>query len=98
MTFPVVQQAAAGSGLGIASHLLYFIRGEHHKQAVKLTQVAFAVPSLLVLALIRVGELSVLDALGTPAILTSAFYVGLWSSMLVHRALFHRLRSFPGPF
>lgn len=31
-------------------------------------------------------------------ILTSAFFIGLWGSMTVYRVLFHRLRTFPGPF
>jgi hypothetical protein len=93
-----VPPVAIGFGLGICSHLLYFIRGEHHKQAVRLAQTTFALPCLLIGAFVRVGELSLREASAVSVILTAGFFAGLFSSMLIYRVLFHRLGRFPGPF
>ena len=83
---------------GILSHLLVFIRNEHHIQAPLL----FRLYSLLSLFLF-VGEARIWDlnqsgqAAKTSALLVLSYGVSLFISIAVYRLFFHRLRKFPGP-
>jgi len=44
------------------------------------------------------ADLSLGDASAVSATITTGFFAGLFSSMLIYRMLFHRLGKFPGPF
>lgn len=50
------------------------------------------------LALLLHSGLDVAGSLTTTFLVTSAFNTGLFTSLLVYRAFFHRLHRFPGPF
>lgn len=89
--------ALAAAAAGILSHNLYFIRGEHHMSAVRLAQLFFLAPAALTLGLNRFGDLSFFNATITTFVLTFSYLISLWTSMLIYRVFFHRLRSFPGP-
>ena len=84
--------------IGVAAHLLYFIRGEHHTNAPAIVAIH---ASIAVLSLF--GNQSIVgDGMGTALVpdfsYISAYAFGLFTSMLFYRAFFHRLRAFPGPF
>ena len=86
------------AGLGIISHLTYFIHGEHHNSAPILALLCFAIPILLF-----VGQLLYTEARpGQAALMTTiactSYTCALWTSMIIYRVFFHRLHHFPGPF
>lgn len=87
-------KALIAAALGVASHQLYFIRGEHHLQAPKLTWLAILAP--IVVFWVESGHgvrHALLHSTGT----VSSYYIGLFGSIIAYRALFHPLRAFPGP-
>jgi hypothetical protein len=85
----------AAVALGLASHNLYFIRGEHH-----LAAPAIFVGAIVLSILIYVYEyrLAPAHAAFNAFSIIGAFNAALFTSMTVYRTLFHPLRSFPGPF
>ena len=85
----------AAVGLGLASHNLYFIRGEHH-----LAAPAIFVGAIVLSILIYGYEyrLAPAHAAFNAFSIIGAFNTALFTSMTVYRTIFHPLRSFPGPF
>lgn len=86
------------AGVGVLSHLLYFIRGEHHKHTLQFVQILFVVVPCCILIFTRLLHV----AFGQATLLAmgvGAFYLaGLWTSMIMYRAFFHRLNRFAGPW
>lgn len=94
-------RSAYGSALliGAASHQLFFRFGEWDLYAAQL---------IFALILANVGgtaalvhespDLGTLAALRLVSTLVFTTVAGIFSSMLVYRAFFHRLNRFPGPF
>ena len=95
---PLPQLCAAAAVLGIASHLGYFIRGEHHLEAPFLIRLSLFAPVAATIALCRFGELTIGDALISVLVADVSFFTSLWASILIYRIFFHRLNHFPGPF
>ena len=90
--------AVLSGGLGIISHLTYFIHGEHHNSAPTLALLLVTVPILLFIGqLLYVDEGPGLAAWRT-AIVVTCYLCALWTSMIIYRVFFHRLHQFPGPF
>lgn len=83
--------------LGLASHLLYFIHGEHHVQALRILKLCLLLPSLSLIGLTQLGGRQFSEAAAWTAWLTCAYVGALWTSMVVYRVFFHRLGGFPGP-
>lgn len=65
--------------------------------AVRFAQFAILAPILAAVVIIRLNGDSVSQAFRTALTIEGAYLTGLWTSMLIYRAFFHRLRSFPGP-
>jgi hypothetical protein len=87
------------AGLGIASHLAYFIRGEHHLHSVQLALLLFIFPLLLWTSIVNlVVDIGTQNSLRLSATLTATYLLSLTASILIYRIFFHRLRHFPGPF
>lgn len=83
--------------LGLLSHLLYFIRGEHHTKAIILVKLSVLVPCTIWVVAIHSFQFGVLQG-GFLSCLVSAAYLGaMWTSMIIYRSFFHRLHQFPGP-
>jgi tryprostatin B 6-hydroxylase len=83
---------------GLLSHWAYFIRGEHHVEAPTLLRLTILLPCILFGGLWSYGGLD----MGPAGVLTSkivaSYFASLWTSIILYRVLFHRLRKFPGPF
>ena len=89
--------ALAASACGVVSHLGFFIHGEHNRNGIYILRAAVLLPSLSYLYLIYYHSFTRLQAIVFTTTVFWSFTLSLWSSMLIYRGFFHRLRSFPGP-
>ena len=96
MALRIAPFAGVGAALGVLSHLCYFMHGEHHRDSMHILQISIALPSIAFLALTQIYPAFFAWKLVT--IVFASFVGSLWTSMLVYRAFFHRLHSYPGPF
>jgi hypothetical protein len=91
--------AIVAATLGVASHLGYFIHGEHHMQSTRILAFFVVAPLLLFVTTSRYTERNSYPEAGKlTAVATSSYLTALTTSILIYRAFFHRLRNFPGPF
>lgn len=89
--------SAMAATAGFLSHVLYFIRHEHHKQAVLFVKLFLGFPPVSCLFLMRSMHVNFSQAATVMVSMTAAYLVALWTSMIVYRSFFHRLHHFPGP-
>ena len=82
---------------GIASHLLYYIKGEHHLHPARLICVYLFIYSLAISFDVQKWGCSTRQAAGDALFWTAFHFFGLFGSMTMYRTLFHPLRHFPGP-
>lgn len=97
MAITLPQIAGVALTLGVLSHLCYFIHGEHHLQAFRYFIVLLLFPPLATVAQIGL-HVPVLQAVKQAIVFYSTYLTGLYFSVFLYRAFFHRLHSFPGPF
>ncbi|KAL4803988.1 cytochrome P450 [Aspergillus unguis] len=90
---PLCASAAAGALI----HWTYFVHGEHHLEAPWLFRIAIAAPVLIALGLWQYTPLDAGQAAVLTAQLVGSFYAALYTSIVLYRVLFHRLKRFPGP-
>lgn len=94
----VVGLAVAAAILGIVSHWTYYIRGEHHMNAPALGRLYLGTSLTIFVAELCLSGCTFIQAWKNVSIITGAYSSALFASMTVYRLLFHRLRSFPGPY
>lgn len=83
---------------GVTLQVFVLRHGEWDLAVPKMLATVGAAPVALTLALFYRTELGLLSALKTSTALVATSLLGVYVSMLVYRAAFHRLNRFPGPF
>ena len=82
---------------GVASHLCYFIRGEHIRQIGRTATFVFALPVTFTALRVQFFDVPLGLAYRLTFLMAFAFAIGLFSSITLYRAFFHPLRQFAGP-
>ena len=90
LAFPVIA--------GFASHILYFIRGEHHMNASLIFYAYIIIAIAIFVSQLQTGDQCFRSAVQNSLLYISAYSLALFTSISIYRVCFHRLRSFPGPF
>ena len=95
---PLWIKLCIAAGAGIVSHHLVFKKGEWHVQAPYLLGAYLAsLPSLAVLEELGFRNGNISRSLSAATLILLFFTFALFSSIVIYRTLFHRLRHFPGP-
>lgn len=85
------------AGAGVASHLGYFIHGEHHTESAVIFGL-FTLFNIIVFSVqVRFLEQGIALSIFRTSAITTSYVTAIWTSITVYRLFFHRLRSFPGP-
>jgi len=94
----LAQGCALMAGAGVATHLAYFIRGDHNLFAYRWIPRALTAIGVLGLILLYLTRFRVLDSVVATTLFTTSYFTGLYTSISTYRLFFHPLRVFPGPF
>lgn len=94
----VKEELIACFAAGVFLHLTVFRFGEWDAHSLTLLEVAALCQAVLSLFAHKAFSESVIGSLQHVTYWACAAAAGLFSSMVVYRTLFHRLRHFPGPF
>ena len=83
---------------GIASHLGFFFRGEHHMYGAYYVLILFALCATSVGVLLHLGRWELPAAISITSLMTGSFLTGLYLSLSLYRTVFSPLCSFAGPY
>ena len=82
---------------GIASHVLFFNRAEHHMYGAKYLTTFLGLFVLSTTILVKFAGDPLALALTRVTVLAISYLSGLYGSLLVYRIVLHPLKRFPGP-
>ncbi|KAL4778237.1 Tryprostatin B 6-hydroxylase [Aspergillus varians] len=83
---------------GVVSHQTYFRRGEHHLYPLRHLQWYTLAIIISTLAVSLGSGVSFYQSAKVVGGWTVTYFAGLYSSLVLYRALFHPLREIPGPY
>ena len=83
---------------GVASHLIYFNRGEHHMHGLLYLWSTISTTVAAIIFLVTQRSYAVGDAASLALSTVGAWLVGIYSSLLLFRLFLNPLNKFPGPF
>lgn len=92
------EELGACFAAGVFLHLAIFRRGEWDAHSFTLLEGTAAVQILMSLFAHELFSESVICSIQHTLLWASSAMAGLYTSILIYRAFFHRLRHFPGPF
>ena len=82
---------------GVLSHLLYFIRGEVFYGGPQVLRVYITLFLILVVIECKISGSGAYHSFLAASYITAVYISSLFSSIVVYRVFFHRLKNFPGP-
>ena len=91
----LIPRLLIASAAGVFSHLGFFIHGEHDEQAPYLFMVFLACYMLLIVSDSGKG---LQQAIFNSSLISMAYSLTIWTSMIIYRLFFHRLAHLPGPY
>lgn len=89
---------AGAVAAGVASHVLYFNKGEHHFWATTYIQIFFASCLATVISLMNLQGYGLYSAIAFTAAVALSFLSGAWSSVIIYRVFLCPWTKFPGPW
>ena len=94
---PLEEISIAAVG-GLASHLCFFIYGEHHVKAPSIFRLHVVSFAVLIYVEITVKHQNVVPGTKQAFEVFAVYTLSLLTSIFIYRRYCHRLRHFPGPF
>ena len=94
---PLEEISIAAAG-GLASHLCFFINGEHHMKAPLIFRLHVVLFAALIYMEITVKHQDVVPDTKQAFEVFAVYTLSLLTSIFIYRRYCHRLRHFPGPF
>ena len=94
----VVEGLLVAAVCGIASHLCFFIYGEHHMKAPVLFRLYGVLFSAVLYFETAVKPQGKYPGTRKTFEIFAVYTLSLLTSIIIYRKIFHRLRHFPGPF
>lgn len=89
--------AAGVVAAGVATHIRFFHRGEHHMHGIHYLQICFGILITVLSTSVSIGE-PLDQALLITTTLAAYYLTGLYGSLIICRIFFGSLKRFPGPF
>ena len=93
----ILFKIGTAAAAGVASHICLFRHGEWHMQAPLLFRIALGLSLLILSAQVRYETSFNSTSFTTTLLIILSYNAALFSSILLYRRFFHRLRNFPGP-
>lgn len=89
---------AAAATAGVASHVLYFNKGEHHMNGVMYLHAFLGTCLAAIIALVNLQDYEASAAITMTTMTALSYLVGTWTSLIIYRIFLSPWTEFPGPW
>lgn len=93
-----LEEISIAAASGLASHLCFFIYGEHHMKAPLIFRLHVVLFAVLIYVEIVVKHQNVFPGTKQAFEVFAVYILSLLTSIFIYRRYCHQLRHFPGPF